>query len=182
MLNAQRIQDRIADHYGELSDRLREAADFVVANELDIATHSLRSVSRKAGLAPVTFTRLSQALGFACYEDMRDLCRAAVGRQTLSFSQRAELLAEEEDGSLFFDRQLAASLDNLSRLGNEIDRARLSEVVERLNEAREVLVFGAFSSTGMVEYLGYVARFFCHQLADLRTHGSFSECGYGRSG
>ena len=142
---------------------MRQAADYVVAHEMDIATHSLRSVSGMAGLAPATFTRLSQALGFSTYEDMREMCRKAVGRQALTFSQRADLLAREtRDGALppFFDRQLSASLDNLTMMGSEMDRARLETVVERLSEARRVVLFGAFSSAGLVEYFGYVARYF----------------------
>ena len=135
----------------------------MVGNEMEIATYSLRTVSGNAGLAPATFTRLSQALGFSSYEAMRDLCRAAIGRQTLSFTERAQLLARDENGvrkQPFFDRQLSACLDNLSMMGSELDKDRLKEVVEHLNSAREVLLFGAFSSSGLVEYFAYLARYF----------------------
>ncbi len=162
-LDAPSIQDRIAGHYGELSERLRQAADYVVAHEMEVATYSLRAVSGRAGLAPATFTRLSQALGFASYEEMRDLCRAAVGRQTLTFAQRADLLVQEQDGEdapAFFDRQLAASLNNLSMMGGELDRDRLFDVVKTLNAARQVHLFGAFSSAGLIDYFAYLARYF----------------------
>ena len=130
---------------------------------MEVATYSLRAVSGRAGLAPATFTRLSQALGFSSYEEMRDLCRASVGRQALSFTQRAELLVQEEqsaDKLSFFDRQLAASLNNLSVLGDGVDKDRLSDVVKTLNAAQEVHLFGAFSSSGLVEYFAYLARYF----------------------
>ena len=162
-LDASSIQDRIAGQYGALSERLRQAADYVVAHEMDIATYSLRSVSSKAGLAPATFTRLSQALGFSSYEEMRNMCRAAVGRQALSFTQRAELLAQEqdgEDGPSFLERQITASLDNLSMMGGALDKGRLCDVVKTLDAARQVHLFGAFSSSGMVEYFAYLARYF----------------------
>ena len=158
-----RIQDCVAAHYGDLSQRLRQAADYIVTHEMDVATHSLRTVSSNAGLAPATFTRLSQALGFSNYEDMRNVCRATVGRQSLSFSQRAALLTGEQTGAEippFFDRQMSASLDNLNHLASELDQGKLEQVVERLNGAREVLLFGAFSSTGLVEYFAYLARYF----------------------
>ena len=130
---------------------------------MEIATHSLRSVSGMAGLAPATFTRLSQALGFTSYEDMRDLCRDAVDRQSLNFTQRAALLAEEESNGgkkPFLDRQISASMDNLGVMATELDKDRLVQVVEKLNNAREVLLFGAFSSTGIVEYFAYLTRYF----------------------
>ena len=157
------IKDRIAGRYGELSERLRQAADYVVVNEIEIATHSLRTVSGNAGLAPATFTRLCHALGFANYEEMRDLCRASIGRQALSFADRARLLVEEEkssEGRPFFDRQLTASLDNLSLMGSEIDRTRLTDVVEAMASARQVVLFGALSSFGIAAYFAYLANYF----------------------
>ncbi|TLP46859.1 MULTISPECIES: MurR/RpiR family transcriptional regulator [Cohaesibacter] len=157
------IKDRIAGHYGELSERLRQAADYVAAHEMEVATYSLRAVSGRAGLAPATFTRLSQALGFANYEEMRDLCRAAVGRQALSFAQRADLLVQEQHGAdapTFFDRQVSACLNNISMMGSELDRERLFDVVKTLDAAREVHLFGAFSSSGLIEYFAYLARYF----------------------
>ncbi|SNY90755.1 transcriptional regulator, RpiR family [Cohaesibacter sp. ES.047] len=163
MLGTSTIQDRIAGQYGELSERLRQAADYIVEHEIEVATHSLRTVASNAGLAPATFSRLSQALGFSSYERMRDMCRDALGRQAMSFAQRAELLSsEEEDGTCmpFIERQLSASLENISKLGQDLDRDRLNAVVNHLTAAREVLLFGAFSSTGLIEYFAYLARYF----------------------
>ncbi len=159
----QSIQDRISGRYGQLSERLKQAADFVVDHEVDIATHSLRSVSAKAGLAPSTFTRLSQALGFASYEEMKELCRQRIGHQAMSFSERASLLVKSGssgDARSFFERQVSASLENLGKMERDINQEQLGQVVDRLNDARQVLLFGAFSSTGFMEYLGYLARYF----------------------
>ena len=161
--NMQSIQDRISGHYGQLSGRLKQAADFVVDHEIEVATHSLRTVSGMAGLAPSTFTRLSQSLGFVNYEEMKDICRQHVGRQAMSFSQRAGLLVEDGAGGgarSFFERQVSASLENLGKLERDINQELLVSVADRLNGARQVLLFGAFSSTGFMEYLGYLARYF----------------------
>ena len=159
----QSIEDRISGHYGQLSERLKQAADFVVDHEIDVATHSLRTVSTMAGLAPSTFTRLSQALGFVSYEEMRDVCRARMGRKAMSFSERASLLVRNgaDDGARsFFEQQSSASLENLGRMERDLNQERLVDVVEQLTSARQVLLFGAFSSTGFMEYLGYLARYF----------------------
>lgn len=163
IISMQSIQDRISGRYGQLSGRLKQAADFVVDHEVEIATHSLRSVSGMAGLAPSTFTRLSQALGFSNYEEMRDMCRQRIGRQAMSFSERASLLVEDGAGGgarSFFDRQVSACLENLGKLERDINQEQLVAVADRLNDARQVLLFGAFSSTGFMEYLGYLARYF----------------------
>ena len=159
----QTISDRISGYYGQLSERLKQAADFVVEHEVEIATHSLRSVSAMAGLAPSTFTRLSQSLGFSSYEEMKELCRERIGRQAMSFSEKASLLvkrgSEDQTGS-FFEQQVSASLENLGKLERDINQEQLVAVADHLNDARQVLLFGAFSSTGFMEYLGYLARYF----------------------
>nr|WP_321455568.1 MurR/RpiR family transcriptional regulator [uncultured Cohaesibacter sp.] len=157
------VKDRVSGKYGQLSERLKQAADFVVDNEVAVATHSLRTVSGMAGLAPSTFTRLSQSLGFSNYEEMRDMCRERVGHQAMSFSERAGLLVKDGsrgDSRSFFERQVSASLENLGKLERDIDQEQLVSVVDRLNNARQVLLFGAFSSTGFMEYLGYLAQYF----------------------
>lgn len=155
------IEDKIASQYSDLSAKLRTAADFVAANPVDVATRSLRSVSSASGVSPATFSRLARALGFSSYEEMREMSRNAVGRRVLSFSEKAGLLrAEANSGSSMLDRQSAACIDNIATLQRSVDRDRLREAVEILHEARNVVLFGAFGSTGIVEYMAYLANYF----------------------
>ncbi len=157
------VQERIARHYSELSGRLKEAADYVVTHPLDVATRSLRAVSASAELAPATFTRLSRSLGFSSYEEMRELCRSELGQVNASFSAKAGLLAKEAKAghsAPFLRRHMAACVDNLDMLSRQIDENRLEEVVDFLSSARQVVLFGAYSSTGIVEYFSYLARYF----------------------
>ena len=52
------IEDRISAQYGELSTKLRTAADYVAAHPVEVATRSLRSVAQSSGVSPATFSRL----------------------------------------------------------------------------------------------------------------------------
>ncbi|MDQ7079327.1 MAG: MurR/RpiR family transcriptional regulator [Paracoccaceae bacterium] len=162
MPQADRIEDRIAAEYAHLSSKLKDAADFVATNPVDVATRSLRSISGSTGLAPATFSRLARALGFESYEDMRELSRQAVGRQFTPFSERvSRLQAEEERAETpFLMRQAAACVDNIGALGAGIDQARLEDAVAHLHEARQKVLFGAFGSTGIVEYFAYLGNYF----------------------
>lgn len=156
-----RIEDRIAESYSDLSTRLQEAADYVVANQMDVAARSLRSVSAASGVSPATLSRLARSLGFNSYEEMRELCRSAVGGRQTSFAERAELLKESDTSEQsILDRQAAACVWNVSEMGETLDRARLQDAVEALKNARNVVLFGAFGSTGIVEYMAYLANYF----------------------
>ncbi|MHC0054407.1 MurR/RpiR family transcriptional regulator [Actibacterium sp. D379-3] len=157
------IEDKIAAQYSGLSAKLRDAADFVAAHPVDVATRSLRSISASSGLAPATFSRLARALGFDSYEELRELSRYAVGRRMVSFSEKASRLqAETATGPQppFFQRQAAACVANIEAATRLIDPARLEAAVERLDKARNVVLFGALGSTGIVEYMAYIGNYF----------------------
>jgi len=161
MQNPPTIKDRIAEEYDDLSARLRAAADFVAENPVDVATRSLRSVSAASGLAPATFSRLARALGFSDYEAMRELSRNAVGRRYLSFSQRARRLQSEAvESEPLLQRQAAACIANIDNMSQTTDPARLEAAVDALHHARRVVLFGACGSTGLIDYMAYMGRYF----------------------
>ncbi|MCW8843384.1 MAG: MurR/RpiR family transcriptional regulator [Rhodobacteraceae bacterium] len=156
-----RIEDRISDSYSDLSAKLKEAADYVVAHQVDVAARSLRSVSAASGVSPATLSRLARMLGFETYEEMREMCRNAVGGRAMSFSERAERLKRDQDGATVLERQSSACVGNITDMAETLDRARLEATVEALAKARNVVLFGALSSTGIVEYMAYLANYFC---------------------
>lgn len=161
MSTTSRLQERVAERYAGLSAKLKDAADYVVANEIDVAARSLRSVSAASGVSPATLSRLARSLGFDTYEDMRELCRATVGGKVLSFSERADRLqGANESGDSILERQSRACIVNISKLSEDVDSLRLQSTVEALAKARSVVLFGAFGSTGIVEYMAYLANYF----------------------
>lgn len=163
MSAADSIEEKIASEYDRLSNKLRDAADYVAANPLDVATRSLRAVSASSGLAPATFSRLARALGFETYEDMRELSRHAVGRRYVSFSERAgKLQAEAARGETtpFIERQAAACIANIESMARLVEPARLEQAVSALHRARNIQLYGGLGSTGLIEYLAYMGNYF----------------------
>jgi DNA-binding MurR/RpiR family transcriptional regulator len=152
---------RLASAYSTLSAKLRQAADFVVENPVDTATRSLRSVAGKSGVAPATFTRLAQALKYDSFEALRDVIRASINRKVDSFSTRVDRLHSQHgtEGSDFTTAHMEACLDNIRKLGSEIDRAQLDQTVEQLSKARKVMLLGSLGSSGIAEYMSYMASF-----------------------
>ncbi|NNE80287.1 MAG: MurR/RpiR family transcriptional regulator [Silicimonas sp.] len=156
-----RLEARIANRYGDLSGKLRSAADYVVAHPVEIATRSLRSVSAASRVSPATLSRLARALDFESYEEMRELSRSDVGSRVVSFSEKAaELRAKSDAGDTMLDAQAGACMSNIAALTQSTDHATLNRAVATLGNARQVLLFGAFGSNGIVEYLAYLAHFF----------------------
>ncbi len=152
---------RLAASYGSLSAKLQQAADYVVANPVDVASRSLRAVAKDSGVTPATFSRMARALGYDSFDALRDVVRTSIGSRIESFSAKAERLkAEHGDGARDFTAaHMGACLDNINTLGMEINCAQMLDTVQHLKEARKVLVLGALGSAGVAEYMAYTASF-----------------------
>jgi len=159
-LNAS-FEQRLSRNFDGLSEKLRQAGEYVAAHPVDTATRSLRAVANDSGLAPATFSRFARAIGYRSFEDLREAMREKIGERVNSFAERAERLqaAHEAGETGFFEAHLGACQSNLEALRRDIDHALLEQAVDRLHGARNVLVFGALGSTGIVEYLAYMAHF-----------------------
>lgn len=165
MNDALTIEDHIESGYSELSAKLRSAADFIVRNPVDFATRSLRSVAGQTDLAPATFTRLSRALGFSSYEDMREVARNGLSRAPIPYSERASLLQSEATGKNgaqkpFFYRQTEACIGNIDQMMQTIDPKLLETVVDRLSKSKRVGVVGALGSAPFADYFSHLANWF----------------------
>lgn len=154
------IEDAIASGYSDLSAQMQKAADYVAANPMDVASRSLRAISASSGLAPATYSRLARALGFVSYEEMRELCRTQVGQRVESFSEKAEKLGQGDASALsIVARQTEACIANIQQLQSQMDMTRMDAAAEVLGRSGKVVLFGAFGSTGIVEYLAYLANY-----------------------
>lgn len=158
------FEQQLSGKYALLSTKLKEAADFVVLHPVDVATRSLRTISKDAKLSPATFSRMSTALGYDSYEDLRDVLRHSIAHKSNSFSHRIEALQQRHDeGDPGFQSQHILDCSaNLAGLSDAIDPVQMEICVERLHKARRVLVIGALGSTGVAEYLTYMASFITH--------------------
>ena len=155
------FETRLSDRYDGLSDALRRAGDYLARNPVDIATRTLRTVARDSGISPAAFSRLARALDYKDFEGLREEMRAKIGRRVNGFAERAEKLHEDhrEDRAGFFEAHLAACQANLQSFASSVDQMALEEAVERIAAARKVALLGALGSTGVVEYLSYMASF-----------------------
>ncbi|WP_272005028.1 MurR/RpiR family transcriptional regulator [Roseovarius sp. ZX-A-9] len=155
------IKDLVAAHYGDLTEGLQQAADYVVEQQIEVATNSLRSVAASSGLSPTTFSRLARALGLEKYEQVRQLCAQSLTPQTTSFSGKLGQLhatASQSTGvGALFLHQASESIGNIEELSRNLDVSRLVRVVKALSEARQVTLLAGSTSRGLAKYLEEMA-------------------------
>ncbi|MEM6465760.1 MAG: MurR/RpiR family transcriptional regulator [Pseudomonadota bacterium] len=155
------LEERVAERYAGLSSQLRKAADYVLAHPLDIASRSLRTISSESEVSPATFSRLSRALGYETFEQMKDISRLSVGRRVVSLSEKAELLRSGNTSQQsMFAQQSAACIGNIETFRDRMDDRKLEQAATLLRNAKHVVLVGALASTGIMEYMAYIAQFF----------------------
>ncbi len=152
--------------YAKLSPRLKQAADYIVANPTMVATHSLRAIATDARLAPVTFTRLARATGYKNYEELRNVLRAQINQLADTFSHGLQKLRDESKSGAtknnklgFANKHLQACAQNLQAFNLGHDTKVLEAVVEHIHKSRKVAVLGGLGSTGISEHMAYSAGF-----------------------
>lgn len=154
------FENRLADRYDQLSERLRRAGDYVARNPVNTATRSLRQIADDSGLAPATFTRLAKSLDFSGFDDLRNALRNKLGHRAMSFAERAEKLQEDYRPTAgFADAHMTACISNLQSLRHDLDYGLMTRAATRLREARQVRVMGALGSNGPIDYLAYLAAY-----------------------
>ena len=151
----------IADHAAELSPQLRQAADFVAANPIEVSFRSMRSIAGRTGLAPPTFSRLARSLGFENYEGLREACRIAAKDTYSGYHERAEALrvghAATGEDSHFHVAYGQQSMRNINETMVNADTDTMERVAGVALGARRVFVNAQMGQRHIGSYAGYVS-------------------------
>lgn len=152
------VRCRIESRFESLSPELKRAARWLAANPADIGLYSMRTVARRASVQPATLTRLSQALGFERYEDLRQPFRAGLALiQAGDYAGRAAVLQAREDPG---GRQ-AESINTMQRanVASVLDGPWANDfeaAARALLSARRVGVLGLRASHGVAHHFQYL--------------------------
>jgi DNA-binding MurR/RpiR family transcriptional regulator len=159
------LSDRIAQAFPQLPPQLQTAARFVLDHPDDVALLSMREQARRAGVPPVTMTRLARQLGFADYAAFRDLQATALRRpsHTAEFSHRAGQLQRETAQS--GDGALAAQIgwamaDHIAGSHDETGSEALIAAAALIEKARKVYFLGLRSCHAVAFQAQYVHGLF----------------------
>lgn len=138
-----------------LSPELLRAARWIEAHPREVALHSMRECARRAGLAPSTLTRLSQALGFRGFDAIKNLCQESFAAQS-GYAGRAEVLQANARHSkdwlaLLNETQHA----NTASIGGLNQRGQLEAAADAMLKARRIYFLGLRASHGLALHLHY---------------------------
>jgi DNA-binding MurR/RpiR family transcriptional regulator len=162
-MQVEEVRSRIRSSFDSLSPELQRAARWVSDNPTEIGLYSMRAVARRASLQPATLSRLSQALGFHRYEDLRHPFRAGLALvEAGDYAGRAAMLQAPGQGG-----PTRAAEANTLRQGNVASilatnpSGAFDDAARRLLKSRRVAVLGLRASHGVAHHFQYLFNMLC---------------------
>ncbi|MDJ0457050.1 MurR/RpiR family transcriptional regulator [Arthrobacter sp. NQ7] len=139
-----RIDERIERHYPELGPQERKAADTLLDRLGDLAVYNAAELAQLSGVSKATMSRLFRRLGFADYNEVKEHVRSLR-------SSGVPIAANNADSGV--NQHLALEQQNLKRLFDGLDDARLHEATRLLAGARNVVLLGFRNSFPLALHL-----------------------------
>lgn len=131
-----RIDERIAERYGDLSPQERRAADVLLAHLDDLAIYRAAELAELAGVSKATMSRLFRHLGFDDFGEVREHLRLLRNKGVPIAVDAAPSLAAH----------LEHEIANLQAAMSRLDETRLDAAASLLTRAGRVVVVGLRSS------------------------------------
>jgi len=141
-----------------LPARLQQVGRFVVANDYDATTRSMRDLAGEAGVDPAAFTRLAKALGYAGWDDLRSaLTEARRPAPRSPFSTRA---GERRNGAASDLHLVTSNLEADAAGLGRISAGAVASAARDLHAAERIWIAGFRSCRSVAELLNYELRLF----------------------
>lgn len=149
--------------FDDLPRQLQAGARWVLDHPADVALLSMRDQARRAGVAPVTLTRLAKRLGFTGFDELKALYAQSMRGRPDNFRDRAEELVArrgiEGDAGLVADT-IRAQTAHLQALAAPEAVAALTGAADRIVAADRVFCLGLRSAFPVAYVFHYVHALF----------------------
>ncbi len=161
----------LVDAFPGLSPELKKAAKFILEHPDDVGLNSMRKIAGQAGVKPATVSRLSKALGYETYEQLREPFREALRSSGPGFARRLQDVQRRgSDGShAMFEEMRAIELENVAGSLSDEQFEVFDAAAETLCNSRRVYVLGLRGAYSPAFLFHYTHQMFGDKCALLET-------------
>ncbi|WP_282609830.1 MurR/RpiR family transcriptional regulator [Pelagibius sp. Alg239-R121] len=157
--NYEDLRTVISTRHDLLSKRLRQIAEFALANPNDMALETVSVIAERANVQPSSLIRFAKAFGYDGFSTMQRVFRARLTERQPSYRERIKALKEQSDTPMsaitVLDRFTEAATHALSHLREETRPELLEQAVELLANAEWIHVIGQRRAFPVAAYLNY---------------------------
>lgn len=158
----------LVEAFPTLTPQLKKAAKFFLDHPEEVGLNSMRTVAGQAGVTPATISRLSKALGYDGYEQLREPFRQRLRTSDPHFAEQLEdLQASGADSRSLIEEVRARELDNIAATLSDEQIPALENAADILWSSRRVYVLGlrgAFAPAFLFHYAHQLFRDKCRLL------------------
>lgn len=154
------LRAEISGEHRSLSKRLRQIAEFALANPNDMALATVSEIAARANVQPSTLIRFAKAFGYDGFTAMQRVFRLRLTDQQPSYSERIKAVKRRgADAPVtptsMLDSFAEASIQALRHLREEIRADLLNRAIAKLARADAVHVVGQRRAFPVASYLAY---------------------------
>ncbi|MCZ6587787.1 MAG: MurR/RpiR family transcriptional regulator [Alphaproteobacteria bacterium] len=154
------LRAEMAGRYDGLTKRLRQIAEYALANPNDMALETVAVIAERAEIQPSSLIRFAKAFGYDGFSTMQQVYRRRLIDQRPSYSERIRAFGETSDGDsqvplAVLDRFVGAAVLALNNLNETVEAEALEHALESLVSASTIYVVGQRRAFPVAAYLGY---------------------------
>ncbi|MCX2497419.1 MurR/RpiR family transcriptional regulator [Plesiomonas shigelloides] len=159
--NFAELQDQIRARYAELSKRLQQVAKYVIDNKNTVAMQTVAVIAKEADVPPSTLIRFANTFGFSGFNEMKQIFRLDLVKETANYTERARLFREMEGASTadqphdILQEFARANAQALQQLVVHTPAEEMQRAVDLLEQAQTIYVIGLRRSFSAAAYLRY---------------------------
>lgn len=148
-MSAVEVAERIAKASGVLTPAERRVAEVVLEHPQVVAFGTVAELADRAASGAATVVRLASKLGYDGFTGLQASVQHALAVQLRPAAERIR----EPAGSDAIGRHLQAEVDNVHNTLHAVNAAALADVVDRLAQARRVLLLSGDASGGVARQM-----------------------------
>ncbi|WP_116472638.1 MurR/RpiR family transcriptional regulator [Zobellella maritima] len=170
------LRELIAKRYDKLSKRLRQVADYVMAQPMLVAVETMATIAEQANVPLSTLSRFSNAMGFSGFSQMQALFRDQYLNRPRDYKERVRLAREQaelgpESPMAIFQDYGNANIDAIEHLQMSISPQKLDYAVALMEKADTIYIQGVRRAYPVAFYLWYALMKSDNNVVLLDDHG-----------
>ncbi|OIN12498.1 MurR/RpiR family transcriptional regulator [Oceanisphaera psychrotolerans] len=170
------LRELIAKRYDKLSKRLRQVADYVMAQPMLVAVETMATIAEQADVPLSTLSRFSNAMGFSGFSQMQALFRDQYLNRPRDYKERVRQAREQaelgpESPMAIFQDYGNANIDAIEQLQMSVSSQKLEHAVALMEQAETIYIQGVRRAYPVAFYLWYALMKSDNNVVLLDDHG-----------
>lgn len=133
--------------YTDLTKKERQLADYILKNHEAVVSMTTAELSEKAGVVKSVIIRFCQALGFSGYTEFKLLLSRELARnEQFDFSP---YISPNDSPENIAKKIFSSNIKTLHDTAESIDTDMFNKIVDTLNNAKNIYVYGIGTSAGI---------------------------------